>query len=72
MAKAKKTKYGVKLERPYKIINGSKKFEVELNTKEVSIISNSLKNFENNKFLLPRNKKDVKKLFVFFDSLLDE
>ena len=68
-----KTKVG-KVEKPYLIADGSKKFEVELTTKDVSYISNALKCLSDSKlsFMKKKIKNDVKKLFMFFDNLLEE
>lgn len=68
-----KTKVG-KVEKPYLIADGSKKFEVELTTKDVSYISNALKCLSDSKlsFMTTKRKNDVKKLFMFFDNLLEE
>ena len=68
-----KTKFG-KVEKPYLIADGSKKFEVELTTKDVSYISNALKCLSDSKlpFMTTKRKNDVKKLFMFFDNLLKE
>ena len=74
MAKVtKKTKIGKK-EKPFLIVDGSKKFEVELTTKDVSFISNALKNFHDSKlsFMTTPRKNYAKKLFMFFDGLLEE
>lgn len=71
MAKAKKYNYGKSLVRPFRIIDGQKRFDIEVTTKDVSIISNALKDFEKNKFISASNRRDVKKLFIFFDNLLE-
>lgn len=74
MAKVtKKLKVG-KVEKPYLIADGSKRFEVELTTKDVSYISNALKCLSDSKlsFMTTKRKNDVKKLFMFFDNLLKE
>lgn len=68
-----KTKVG-KVEKAYLIADGSKRFEVELTTRDVSYISNALHclNNSNLSFMTTKRKSDVKKLFVFFDNLLKE
>lgn len=74
MAKTKSyTKVGKK-EKTFLIAGGSKKFEIELTTKDVSYISNALKCLYESKqsFMTAKRKRDVKKLFVFFDNLLEE
>jgi hypothetical protein len=74
MAKTKSyTKVG-KIEKAFLIAGGSKKFEVELTTKDVSYISNALKCLSDSKlsFMTAKRKREVKKLFVFFDGLLEE
>lgn len=74
MAKIKsKTKVG-KVEKAFIIADGEKRFEVELTTKDVSYISNALKFLSDSKlsFMTTKRKSDVKKLFMFFDNLLEE
>ena len=74
MAKTKSyTKVGKK-EKAYLIAGGSEKFDVELTTKDVSYISNALKCLSDSKlsFMTAKRKREVKKLFVFFDGLLEE
>ena len=74
MAKTKSyTKVG-KIEKPYLIADGSKKFEIELTTKDVSYISNALNCLSDYKqsFMTSKRKREVKKLLFFFDGLLEE
>lgn len=68
-----KTKVG-KVEKAFLIVGGSKRFDVELTTKDVSYISNALKFLSDSKlsFMTSKRKREVKKLFVFFDNLLEE
>lgn len=74
MAKVtKKLKVG-SIEKPFLIVNGQKKFEIELTLTDVSYISNALKFLGESKlsFMSNARKRDVKKLHVFFENLLEE
>ena len=68
-----KTKVG-KLEKGFLIVGGSKRFDIELTTKDVSYISNALHCLIDSKlsFMTNKRKRDVKKLLYFFDNLLEE
>lgn len=76
MAKAKRYKTGVNNIKPFKVVleNGDyqKKYTIELNVREISIISNALKYFENNKIFPSSMIRGSKKLSNFFENVLDE
>lgn len=73
MAKVKKHKSGVSLELPFEIVDGQRKYTIELSTAEMSFIANALQEFPKTQLFLMFNQRDrkrYKKLFVFFRDIL--